>query len=131
MCLESRQKRPRISLRRRKIYKVLIKEGSVYYTPFQLFTVRLNELYKNQENEAEKIKKTDTGILVYGGFYHACLELLSAKVIAASMKTYKDLYYKNVMVVEGYVPMFTKYYKGEHHDIAAKKIKYKKEVYEI
>ena len=129
MCLESNQKRSRISLWRRKIYKVLIKDEPLYYTPFQLFKVKLNEIYKNQENEAEKIIKTNTGISVGGGFYHSYLKKLDAELQAQIHKTFYP--YENIVVVEGYIPMFTKYYKGKHGDIAAKKIKYKKEVYEI
>ena len=129
MCLTSEQKRPRISLWRRKIYKVLIKKESVYYTPFQLFIVRLKKLYKNQENEVEKIRKTNTGISVGRGFYHSYLKKLDAILQAQIQKAFTQ--YETVVVVEGYIPMFTKYYKGKHGDIAAKKIKYKKEVYEI
>lgn len=132
MCLESKQKRPKISLRRIRIYKILTKpkDENRYWTPYQYFPIKLDSLYKNQENAREDIRSVKKGItIIYGGFYHAYLDYKEAVDTALALKFVNPL--RHLVVVEGYIPMFTKYYKGKHGDIAAKKIKYKKEVYEI
>ena len=131
MCLESKQKKSKTSLRRIGIYKVLIKlkDENRYYTPYQYFPVKLDRLYKNQENAREDIMTIKEGVDIYGGFYHAYLNYKEAVYTAEALKSFNHL--RHLVVVKGYIPMFTKYYKGKHGDIAAKKIKYKKEIYEI
>lgn len=132
MCLESKQKRPKTSLRRIRIYKVLIKlkDEKYYYTPYQYFTVKLDTLYKNQENVREDIMDIRGGVTIYGGFYHTYLDYKTAVDSALTLKYDNPL--RHLVIVKGYIPMFTKYYKGRYRDnIAAKKIKYKKEIYEI
>lgn len=128
MCIESKHRRPRISLWRIRVYKVLIKQNDSYYTPYRAFEVKLNKLYKNYEEKDVSI--FDSHAFVGGGFYHAYLNHTNAKITKEELRWIRGIktgLSQSIIIVKGYIPMFTKYYKGRQ-SIAARKIKYIEEI---
>ena len=129
MCLVTIQKKSKITLRKIKIYKVLEKTSTQFISPFAAKPAPLNTVLK--DNAPEKISSYKKEYFIEGGFFHTFENISGAKSML------EDLIYMirgNFVIVEGYIPAFTKVYKGTYLGevaYASKKIKYTKVIENI
>ena len=131
MCLVTTQKKPKITLKRIKIYKVLEETPTQFISPFAAKPTPLNTVLKDY-NIPERISFYRGDYFIEKGFFHTFKNISGAKGLL------KDLTYMiqgNFVIVEGYIPAFTKMYIGTYSgsretSYASKRIKYTKVINE-
>lgn len=127
MCLYKAFPFPFITLKKKKVYKILCKVDDKYKTPFIGEIVDLNEEHCGEGNHKSLIKlifeKT-----IGEGYIHCYVHYHSAFTEARWLS--KSFGVK-VVIFESIIPKFTLYWKGRNRDIATKRILYLEKVYDI
>ena len=129
MCLVTNQK-PKITLGKVKIYKVLEKTPTQFISPFTATPAPLNTVLRDYVPEKISFYRKDH--FIERGFFHTFKNITGAKSLLEDL-TY--LIRGKFVIVEGYIPAFTKMYIGNYSSsgevaYASKRIKYTKVIYE-
>ena len=121
MCLVTYWKFPKITLKDKVVYKVLLKQSDgTLYSPFMDSEYKLNKLYKEPFikqffGTKQCLHKT------FGPFWiHSHQYFESAKLLVYNKKICENVY--NISVFKAIIPKFTLYYEGIDGDICSKKI---------
>lgn len=125
MCLHKSSVIPRIALKPKTVYKIVIKRGEEYYTFYTGHKVELNKLYtgKFRDNELFTFLFEST---INSGFIHSYEN--NEELIEVVFQEYKEETYSNIALIKCEIPKFTLYYKGFCGELASRKLKYIEEV---
>lgn len=121
MCLVTYWKFPRITLKDKVVYKVLLKQSDgTLYSPFMDSEYKLNKLYK--EPFIKQLFGTKQGLhKIFGPFWiHSHQYFESAEILVDDKKTYENVH--NIFIFKAIIPKFTLYYEGLG-GICSKKLK--------
>lgn len=129
MCLFKKHQFKRISIKDRKVYKVLIYDASngTYKTPYEEEIVDIKKIHKAKiKNYLRYLYNIYISDVVEGGFIHAYTDLNEAKNTARYIKN--NRFNVSVKLFECNVPKNTSYFIGSNQDIAVKQLLYVKRI---
>lgn len=120
MCLMSKHFFPKISFKKIKIYKiVIISNNGNIRTPYR------NEKLMNRAKGMFFFPEIHYGAyFIYEGMIHAFTNKRRAFTAKQSIIKGREIPDKNVKIIKGYIPPFTRYYIGEFGEICAKRMRY-------
>lgn len=125
MCLYKSSLIPRITLKPKTVYKIVMKRGEGYSTFYTMHKVELDKLYTGKFRDDELFtflfKST-----ISSGFIHSYEN--NEELIEEIFQEYKEVTLGNVALIKCEIPKFTLYYKGFCGEIASRKLKYIEEV---
>lgn len=116
MCLISRRKLPRIALTNIAVYKILCEDNSALYQQHYRYKPGVNF-----PEGGSDVQPCGGYTAIKGGYLHAFQRERFANTQAASLNRINYINQK-VKVVKMIIPFGTRYYRGNHDDICAKKL---------
>lgn len=118
MCLIKKSYIPRIALKDKTVYKIVIPDwNGDCYTPCQFAHVKLGKTYKGIFRYGQTLLKSFFKKEINSGFIHAFTNY-------DRDEHYKFSYSKRFRIAECVIPKGTLYYEGKTSDIASRKLKY-------
>lgn len=132
MCLTANRFRPfLITLRRRKVYKVLMsRDKGELVTPFVCKKINDDNIEALEPIEILRCGRCKhIGIGMIHSYTDMKLAIISADLLKCDYTNWRSL--ADFIVYEAIIPPFTLYLKGCHGDIASRRLKLIKEVYKI
>lgn len=122
MCLYKSYPFPFLTLKEKKVYKILYKKGDKYITP-----CRLQEINLSKEHYEQRAHKNLINLIFSSVIEDGCIHCFYSYIHACSELSFlRDPFYDKTILTTAVIPRFTFYWKGQDRDIAARKIKYKK-----
>lgn len=116
MCLIKKSWIPRISLKDKKVYKVVILYYGNYYTPFRQKQI-INPINKGKFIDNNNLFKSLFTKYIGDGYIHVYDNYESAKACIL-------LFSERTTILNAIISKGTIYFLGQEHDIATRKIKY-------
>jgi len=125
MCLYKLSQIPRIALKPKTVYKIVIKRGEEYHTFYTSHKVELDKLYTGKFRDDELLTFLFDST-IHSGFIHSYKN--DKEFIEEVFQEYIEKTYVNIALIKCEIPKFTLYYKGSCGDLASRKLKYIEEV---